>query len=61
MTCTVCRTKGALLATFEGVKAAHVPSPPKKRAAPSPPHSGTCGNSNGALLACTYARPGAQI
>ena len=26
----------------------------------SPPYSGTCGNSNGALLACTYARPGAQ-
>ena len=23
-------------------------------------NSGTCGNSNGALLACTYARPGAQ-
>ena len=54
-------TRSALLATFHGVIAAKEPCAPKKRAAPSPPHSGTCGNSNGALLACTYARPGAQI
>ena len=53
-TSTVCRTKGALLATFVGVKAARAPDAPEKGAAPGPPHSGTCGNSNGALLACTW-------
>ena len=54
------RTKSALLATFQGGRAAKEHLLPEKRDAPSPPHSGTCGNSNGALLACTYARPGAQ-
>eukprot|EP00964_Phaeocystis_antarctica_P010790 scaffold5937_cov68-Phaeocystis_antarctica.AAC.6 len=53
-------TRSALLATFQGGRAAKERCLAKTRAAPSPPHSGTCGNSNGALLACTHARPGAQ-
>ena len=56
----LCRTKGALLATFVGVKAARALAAPKKGAAPGPPHSETCGNSNGAAIAYNWARPGAQ-